>query len=102
VQEAPAATLEPQVLPVNENAVGLVPEKVVPVMVKAEVPVLVSAVEWAAVWLIFMEPKSRLAGAISTEPFVTVTVALFVFVVSVTEVAVTVTVAGLGSAAGAV
>ena len=71
-------------------------------MVNAEVSVLVSAIPRLAVCVVFMVPKSKLAGTIFTVPLVTVNVAFCVLVVSVTEVAVTVSVAGLGSAAGAV
>jgi hypothetical protein len=101
-QETPTATLEPQPFVVRENSPGLVPVKVVPVMFKAEVPVLVSVVVEALVNPFFTKPKFKLAGTIFTVPLVTVTAAPADLVVSVTEVAVTVTVAGVGTAAGAV
>jgi len=98
-QETPTATLEPQAFVVRENSV---PVKVVPVIFKAEVPVLVSVVVKALVNPSFTVPKLKLAGTIFTVPLVTVTVAPADLVVSVTEVAVTVTIAGVGTAAGAV
>lgn len=104
MQEAPAATLEPQAFAafaIKENSNGLVPANVVP-MLKAELPVLVSVVAKDLVRPVFTEPKSKLAGTIFTVPLVTVIVALADLVVSVTDVAVSVTAGGLGNAAGAV
>ena len=87
---------------VRENSPGLVPVKAVPVMDKAEVPVLVNVVVKALVRPSLTVPKFKLAGAIFTVPLVTVTVAPADLVVSLTEVAVTITVAGLGTPTGAV
>jgi len=98
LQETPAATLGPQVS-VSEKGP---PEKVMLVMLRAVFPVLVSVGVIDLASPVFTVPKSKLAGTISTVPFVTVIVALADFVVSVTEVAVTVTIAGVGTAAGAV
>ena len=102
VQDAPAATLAPQVFALTVNSAGFVPVKVGVFMVKAEVPVLVRVVVSDLVRVVFTVPKFRLAGAIFTVPLVNVTVAMADFVASVTEVAVTATVAGVGTAAGAV
>lgn len=101
-QETPRATLEPQAFVVRENSPGLVPVKVVLVMVRAEVPVLVNVVVKALVRPSLTVPKFKLAGTIFTVPLVTVTVAPADLVVSLTEVAVTVTVAGVGTPTGAV
>lgn len=103
VQDAPAATLAPQVFAVTENWTGFVPVKVGVFMVKAEVPVLVRVVISDLVRVIFTKPKFRLAGTIFTVPLVNVTVAMADFVASVTEVAAMATVAEeVGTAAGAV
>ena len=99
MQDAPAATLVPQVFAVTENPL---PVMSVLVMVKAEVPVLVRVVVAELVRPVFTEPKFKLAGTTLTVPLVTVIVALADFVASVTEVAVSVTVAGVGTDAGAV
>ena len=102
LQETPAATLEPQAFVVRENSGGLFPVTVMPVMFKAEVPVLVSVVVRALVWPSLTLPKFNVAGTILTVPLVTVIVAPADLVVSATEVAVSVTVAGVGTAVGAV
>jgi hypothetical protein len=105
LQEAPAATLEPQAFvafAIKENSDGLVPVKAVPVMLRAELPALVSVAVKDLVRFTFTDPKSKLEGTIFTVPLVTVSVALADFAASVTEVAVSVTVAGLGTAIGAV
>jgi hypothetical protein len=104
LQEAAAAMLEPHAFvafAIKENSDGLVPVKVLPVILNAELPVLVSVVAKDLVRPLFTEPKSKLAGTIFTVPLVNVIVAPTDLVVSVTEVAVSVTAVGFGKVAGA-
>jgi hypothetical protein len=101
-QEAPAATLTPQVLPVRENTLGFAPVTVMLVMLKSEFPVLVTVEVKDLVRDVFTLPKLKSAGTTLTVPVLSVTLALADFVGSVTEVAVTATSAGVGAAAGAV
>ena len=104
LQAAAAATLEPHAFvafAVKENSAGLVPVKVVPVMLNGELAVLVRVVAKDLVRPLFTEPKSKLAGTIFTVPLVNVIVAPADLVVSVTDVAVSVTAVGFGNVAGA-
>lgn len=98
----PGATLRPQLLVLRVNSGGLAPVTVMLVILKAELPVLVSVVVKDLVRPVFTVPNSKLAGAIFTVPLVKVIVAAADLVVSVTDVGVSVTVAGVGRVMGAV
>jgi len=98
----PGATLRPQLLVLRVNSGGLAPVTVMLVMLKAELPVLVSVVVKDLVRPVFTVPKSKFAGAILTLPVVKVIVAAADLVVSVTDIGVSVTVVGVGRAVGAV
>ena len=102
VHEMPGATLRPQLLVLRVNSGGLAPVTVMLVILKAELPVLVSVVVKDLVRPVFTVPNSKLAGAILTLPVVKVIVAAADLVVSVTDIGVSVTVVGVGRAVGAV
>jgi len=101
VQEAPLATLVPQVF-VWEKTLGFVPLMDMPLILRAVAPVLVSVMSRALESFTLTSPKSRLAGTSFTFPTGIVMVAAADLVVSFADVAVSVTCGLGGIEAGAV
>jgi len=104
VQLLPAATLLPQGLGwESAKSTASVPEKVIALTVKADVPVLVSSTLFGAlVELTTLRPKKRLVGTSMTVPVEIVMDAELNLLVSETDVAVSVTGPLAGTEAGAV
>ena len=104
LQVPPVARLDAQGFAcVREKSPAFAPVMVMPLMLSAEFPVLVSVVVCAELVVpTEREPKSRLKGTSLTVPVDSVTVATSDFELSVSEVAATVTVPLAGMEAGAV